>query len=216
MLIIPLHLNQDIHLWHLHLCCCGGPRWWSPSACTNEPSGEDLCTRSVAITEKVCESVLRSADWIFWNGRATSVCGVLWILARHSCCNTFLWLTASAALSCSWCALLCLIVTSADPGWDCRKGSCQRCVQILYRLSKRASKSDVAATVLGCRVRLATALTVALPFTFALGMVSCLMTTRLCMHLYATNLHIYKQGYGVWWVCISFVSSLTEAHLFLH
>ena len=28
----------------------------SSSACTNEPSGEDLCTRYVAVTEKVLKS----------------------------------------------------------------------------------------------------------------------------------------------------------------
>ena len=38
-------------------------------------------------------------------------------------------MSASAALSCSWCAPLYLIVTSADASWDCCKGSCQHCVK---------------------------------------------------------------------------------------
>ena len=52
---------------------------------------------------------------------------MLWILARQSDCNTFLLsVCVRSSEPASWCAPLCLVVTSGDSGWDCLKGSCQR------------------------------------------------------------------------------------------
>ena len=90
-------------------------KWGSSSACTNEPSGEDLCYRCVRLILKRYWKVIMR----FWLGdlewRATSVCGVLWILAcLPLVVASFIWVSAFAALSC---ILLCTSPSHRHLGW---------------------------------------------------------------------------------------------------
>ena len=54
---------------------------------TNEPTGEDLCTRWLAVSQSARKGLdlgALNADWVSQMERATSVCGLLRFLLVHS------------------------------------------------------------------------------------------------------------------------------------